>query len=301
MAAKATWVGLARRGGTVARSMTSGRRRRRRSRPADRAAGSPPSGPAARARSTPSGPPAASRTRTASTARTRSPRCAPQWPDLEPGTETDRRGQRRRADHAQARHRQARVRHDRRARRRDPAVRLQGGHRRRRRSPPSRTLDRGDWVGVHGTVMTTRAGELSVKVDRLELLAKSLRPLPDKWHGLSDPDTRFRQRYVDLVVNAEARRAFDVRHEVIASFRRTFREPRLHRGRDAGAARRGRRRPRPPVRHPPQHARHAAVPAHRARAAPQAADRRRHGPGVRDRPGVPQRGPRRHGTTPSSR
>jgi lysyl-tRNA synthetase class 2 len=85
-------------------------------------------------------------------------------------------------------------------------------------------LDRGDWVGVQGTVMTTRAGELSVKVDHLTLLAKSLRPLPDKWHGLSDPDTRFRQRYVDLVVNAEARRAFDIRHEVIASFRRTFRE-----------------------------------------------------------------------------
>ncbi len=83
-------------------------------------------------------------------------------------------------------------------------------------------LDRGDWVGVHGAVMTTRAGELSVKVDRLTLLAKSLRPLPDKWHGLSDPDTRFRQRYVDLVVNADARRAFEVRHEVIASFRRTL-------------------------------------------------------------------------------
>ncbi len=85
-------------------------------------------------------------------------------------------------------------------------------------------LDRGDWVGVDGTVMTTRAGELSVKVEHLTLLAKSLRPLPEKFHGLSDPDTRFRQRYVDLVVNAEARRAFDVRHEVIASFRRTFRE-----------------------------------------------------------------------------
>ena len=83
-------------------------------------------------------------------------------------------------------------------------------------------LDRGDWVGVAGTVMTTRAGELSVKVEQLTLLAKSLRPLPDKWHGLSDPDTRFRQRYVDLVVNADARRAFDVRHEVIASFRRTL-------------------------------------------------------------------------------
>ncbi|HEU4842400.1 MAG TPA: lysine--tRNA ligase [Ilumatobacteraceae bacterium] len=85
-------------------------------------------------------------------------------------------------------------------------------------------LDRGDWVGVDGTIMTTRAGELSVKVEHLTLLAKSLRPLPDKWHGLSDPDTRYRQRYVDLVVNADARRAFDVRHEVIASFRRTFRE-----------------------------------------------------------------------------
>jgi lysyl-tRNA synthetase, class II len=83
-------------------------------------------------------------------------------------------------------------------------------------------LDRGDWIGAHGAVMTTRAGELSVKVDRLTLLAKSIRPLPDKWHGLSDPDTRFRQRYVDLTVNADARRAFDVRHEVIASFRRTL-------------------------------------------------------------------------------
>ncbi len=87
-----------------------------------------------------------------------------------------------------------------------------------------KALDRGDWVGAHGTVMTTRKGELSIKVDRLDLLAKSIRPLPDKWHGLSDPDTRFRQRYADLVVNAEARRAFDVRHAVIASFRRTFAE-----------------------------------------------------------------------------
>ncbi|MFV0307307.1 MAG: lysine--tRNA ligase [Desertimonas sp.] len=87
-----------------------------------------------------------------------------------------------------------------------------------------KTLDRGDWVGAGGTVMTTRKGELSIKVDSLTLLAKSIRPLPDKWHGLTDPDTRFRQRYADLVVNAEARRAFDVRHAVIASFRRTFDE-----------------------------------------------------------------------------
>jgi lysyl-tRNA synthetase class 2 len=83
-------------------------------------------------------------------------------------------------------------------------------------------LDLGDWVGVSGTVMTTRKGELSVKTDRLELLAKAVRPLPDKWHGLTDTDTRFRQRYVDLIVNDEARRAFEIRHEVVASFRRTL-------------------------------------------------------------------------------
>jgi lysyl-tRNA synthetase class 2 len=87
-----------------------------------------------------------------------------------------------------------------------------------------KTLDRGDWVGVHGSVMTTRVGEISVKVDRLQLLAKSIRPLPDKWHGLSDPDTRFRQRYADLVVNADARRVFRIRHAVLASFRSTLTE-----------------------------------------------------------------------------
>jgi lysyl-tRNA synthetase, class II len=83
-------------------------------------------------------------------------------------------------------------------------------------------LDLGDWVGVEGTVMTTRKGELSVKVDQFELLSKAVRPLPDKWHGLTDTDTRFRQRYADLIVNEEARRAFHVRHDVIASFRRTL-------------------------------------------------------------------------------
>ncbi|CAN5841784.1 lysine--tRNA ligase [soil metagenome] len=83
-------------------------------------------------------------------------------------------------------------------------------------------LDLGDVIGVHGTVMTTRAGELSVRADRIELLAKALRPLPDKWKGLTDTDTRFRQRYTDLIVNAGARRAFEIRHEMVASFRRTL-------------------------------------------------------------------------------
>ena len=83
-------------------------------------------------------------------------------------------------------------------------------------------LDLGDWVGAHGTVMTTRTGELSIKVDRVHLLAKAVRPLPDKWRGLSDPDTRFRQRYADLIVNEDARRVFEIRHATIASFRRTL-------------------------------------------------------------------------------
>jgi lysyl-tRNA synthetase class 2 len=83
-------------------------------------------------------------------------------------------------------------------------------------------LDLGDWVGTTGTVMCTRKGELSLKVSALELLSKAVRPLPDKWHGLTDTDTRYRQRYADLITNEEARRTFAVRHEVIASFRRTL-------------------------------------------------------------------------------
>ena len=118
-------------------------------------------------------------------------------------------------------------------------------------------LDLGDWVGVHGTVMTTRKGELSVKTERVELLAKAVRPLPDKWHGLTDVDTRFRQRYADLIVNDDARRAFEIRHEVDRQLPPHAARTRVHRGRDAGAARRGRRRARPSVRHASQRARHA--------------------------------------------
>jgi len=85
-----------------------------------------------------------------------------------------------------------------------------------------RALDLGDWLGAHGTVMATRKGELSLKVSRVELLAKAVRPLPAKWGGIADTDTRFRQRYADLIVNDEARRVFEVRHATIASVRRTL-------------------------------------------------------------------------------
>ncbi len=81
-------------------------------------------------------------------------------------------------------------------------------------------VERGDWVGVEGAVMKTKKGELSVNVKTFTLLSKSLRPLPEKWHGLADTDTRFRQRYVDLIANDEARRVFAVRFAAIAAARR---------------------------------------------------------------------------------
>jgi len=80
-------------------------------------------------------------------------------------------------------------------------------------------LDLGDWVGVDGTVMKTRKGELSIKVSNARLLAKSLRPMPDKWHGLADVDTRYRQRYVDLIANDDARRVFEIRWAAVAAIR----------------------------------------------------------------------------------
>jgi lysyl-tRNA synthetase class 2 len=81
-------------------------------------------------------------------------------------------------------------------------------------------IERGDWVGVEGKVMKTKLGELSVNVSSFQLLSKALRPLPEKWHGLSDTDTRYRQRYVDLIANDDARRVFDIRFATIAAMRR---------------------------------------------------------------------------------
>ncbi|MEO8314120.1 MAG: lysine--tRNA ligase [Pseudomonadota bacterium] len=79
--------------------------------------------------------------------------------------------------------------------------------------------DVGDTLGASGTLFRTRTGELSVKVTSLRLLTKSLRPLPDKWHGLADTDLRYRQRYVDLIVNDEARAVFVARTQIIRRLR----------------------------------------------------------------------------------
>jgi lysyl-tRNA synthetase class 2 len=80
-------------------------------------------------------------------------------------------------------------------------------------------LDTGDWVAATGEVVRTRRGELSVQAREVTLLGKSLRPLPDKWHGLKDTETRYRQRWVDLTVNADARRVFTVRSAVLSALR----------------------------------------------------------------------------------
>ena len=80
--------------------------------------------------------------------------------------------------------------------------------------------DVGDIVAAEGTLMRTKTGELSIKVETLRLLVKSLRPLPDKWHGLSDVEQRYRQRYVDLIVTPEAREVFVKRSRIVAAIRR---------------------------------------------------------------------------------
>ena len=81
-------------------------------------------------------------------------------------------------------------------------------------------LDLGDWLGVSGPLFRTRTGEISVDVDKYSVLSKSLRPLPEKWHGLVDLEIRFRQRYLDLIVNEDARRVAVVRSRVTSEARR---------------------------------------------------------------------------------
>ncbi|MBP6923375.1 lysine--tRNA ligase [Veillonella sp. YH-vei2232] len=80
-------------------------------------------------------------------------------------------------------------------------------------------LDMGDIVGVEGHVFKTHMGEITVKVSKLTLLSKSLRPLPEKWHGLKDTELRYRQRYVDLIVNPEVRDTFVKRTQIVAKVR----------------------------------------------------------------------------------
>ncbi|MDO5783637.1 MAG: lysine--tRNA ligase [Eubacteriales bacterium] len=82
--------------------------------------------------------------------------------------------------------------------------------------------DIGDIIGIEGEVFRTQKGEISVRVNSLTLLSKSLRPLPEKWHGLKDTDIRYRRRYVDLIVNPEVRRTFELRSKIVREVRNFF-------------------------------------------------------------------------------
>jgi lysyl-tRNA synthetase, class II len=81
-------------------------------------------------------------------------------------------------------------------------------------------LDLGDFIGVEGTCFVTKTGEPTLRVSSMQVLAKSLRPLPEKWHGLQDIETRYRQRYLDLLTNEESRAVFEKRIRIVREMRR---------------------------------------------------------------------------------
>ena len=85
-------------------------------------------------------------------------------------------------------------------------------------------LDIGDWIGVEGDCFTTKTGEPTIRVKRFAVLSKALRPLPEKWHGVQDPETKYRQRYLDLIANAESREIFRKRIEMVREIRRFLEE-----------------------------------------------------------------------------
>ncbi|MFH1283253.1 MAG: lysine--tRNA ligase [bacterium] len=83
-------------------------------------------------------------------------------------------------------------------------------------------IDIGDWIGVEGKCFKTRTGEITINVSKINLLSKSLRPLPEKWHGLKDVEIRYRQRYIDLIVNNHVKEIFITRSKIVDSLRKTL-------------------------------------------------------------------------------
>ncbi len=149
--------------------------------------------------------------------------------------------------------------------------------------------DVGDVIGAEGTLFRTKTNELSVRVERLLLLTKSLRPLPDKWHGIADTELRYRRRYVDLIMNEDSRRVFETRSSDSALSARLSRCPRISRSGNADAAPHPRRCRGASLQDASQCAGRGHVPSHRAGAVSEAAHRRRLRAGVRDQPQFPQR------------
>ena len=231
----------------------------------------------------------------ASTATAPSPSSAPSSASCAPGVETEVRGAGRRAHPAAPPPGQAHASPPCRDQSRQPcSCSCPASELGEERTTRSTRLDLGDWVGRRRHGDDHPQGRAVGEGRRLRSCSpRRCARCPTSGTASSDVDTRYRQRYVDLIVNEDARRVFAVRFAAVAAIRqrrsptRGFVEvetPVL----DA----RARRRDRATVRHPPQRARHRPLPAHRARAAPEAAGRRRVRAGVRDRAGLPQRGHR---------
>jgi len=85
-----------------------------------------------------------------------------------------------------------------------------------------KNLDAGDWISAEGVVFRTKTNELSVKAEHIHFLVKALRPLPSKWHGLTDVEQRYRQRYVDLIVNDDVKAVFETRAKIVRHIRNYF-------------------------------------------------------------------------------
>ena len=136
-------------------------------------------------------------------------------------------------------------------------------------------IDIGDIVGVEGEVFKTKRGEISVKAHKVTLLSKSLIPLPEKFHGLKDTETRFRQRYVDLIMNEDVRRTFEIRTKFIRHVR-AYLDARDYMEVETPILNTiSRRRYRPALHHPSQYLGHRYVYAHRNGAPSQAPHRGR--------------------------
>ena len=184
-----------------------------------------------------------------------------------------------------------------------PHPALRHARRRRRRDATTRSST-GTWAtssAPKARCSRRKTGELSVKCDSVRLLAKALRPLPEKFHGMTDQEQRYRQRYVDLITNPAARDVFVERSQIVQAIREFFvargflevETPMMH----PIPGRRGRAA----VRDAPQRARHGAVPAHRAGAVPEAARRRRLREACSRSTAISATRASRRGTTPSSR
>ena len=152
-------------------------------------------------------------------------------------------------------------------------------------------LSLGDWVGATGEVVRTRTGELSVRVAGLALLAEARRPFPDKWRGITDIDTRYRQRYADMWANERSREVLLARSRAVSADTPFPGGQGLRRSGDARFPYRPGRRDGKAIRYPPQRPRYGPLLAHRARTSLEATGRGRNGEGFRDRACIPQRGP----------